>query len=186
MHINVIDTIKQLEDLREDWTTVYSADPHVTIHRSWPWIRAWAESTPYDWLVLALRHHTSSPYIAFFPLAKEVTLKNEHKLYMGGHPLSAHTGFVCAPEYAVDAITTFSNFIQKQLKWDIFEMREVFDPRFDVFLSYFSSRKFSLRRISETSCPYIPLPQSWDQYLQDCLSTSARKELRKKIRLWER
>jgi len=105
---------------------------------------------------------------------------------MGGHSLSAHTGFVCAPEYAVDAITTFSNFIQKQLKWDIFEMREVFDPRFDVFLSYFSSRKFSLRRISETSCPYIPLPQSWDQYLQDCLSTSARKELRKKIRWIER
>ena len=153
MHISVIDTIKQLEDLREDWTTVYSADPHVTIHRSWPWIRAWAESTPYDWLVLALRHHTSSPYIAFFPLAKEVTLKNEHKLYMGGHSSSAHTGFVCAPEYAVDAITTFSNFIQKQLKWDIFEMREVFDPRFDVFLSYFSSRKFSLRRIPETPCP---------------------------------
>jgi len=186
MKISTIDNIKGLDNLREDWSAAYLADPYTTIHRSWSWLRGWVEYTPYDWLVIGLKKHSLSSYIAFLFLVKEVTSKNEYRLYMGGHPLSAHTGFVCVPEYTDQAIATFSNFIQKQLKWDVFEMKDVSDPRLDIFLNSFSSRKFNRCKITATPCPYISLPSTWDQYLRDGLSRSASKELKYKTRRIER
>jgi len=186
MKISIIDNIKELDKLRDDWSAAYSVDPHTTIHRSWAWLRGWVEHTPYDWIVIALKQDILSPYIAFLPLAKEITSKNEHRLYMGGYPVSAHTGFVCVPEYTDQAIAIFSNFIQKQLKWDMFEMKDVSDPRLDIFLNFFSSRKFNRRKIAATPCPYISLPSTWDQYLRDGLSRSTSKELKYKTRRIER
>jgi CelD/BcsL family acetyltransferase involved in cellulose biosynthesis len=61
-------------------------------------------------------------------------------------------------------------------------MREVFDPRLDIFLNHFLSRKFSIRKAPKTLCPYIPLPQSWDQYLQNCLGSSPRRKLKRQTR----
>lgn len=186
MIITKIDTIQQLSKLREDWNAIYQADSCPTIHRSWSWLRGWAECTPYKWHVIGIKQNVHSPYIAFAMFAKDITPNDKTILYIGGHPLSAHTGFICMPDYEVKVIGSISNYLQKQLKWDVFKMNEVFDARLEKILDHFPSTRYKNRKIQSTPCPFISLPSTWDKYLQNRLSRSASKELKYKTRRLER
>lgn len=186
MQITRVDDLHQFDNLKMAWDAVYSADPHAHIFVSWAWLRSFFEVTPYHWFILGIRPDNGSLYVAFFPLAIQ-----EHKfimarvLRMGGAPMADYTGFVCLPEYEEQAIATFADYVQQQLGWDSFHMKDVLDPRLDLFLKSFSQKEFSVQHVAQISCPYIPLPHSWEQYLQEFLSSSTRKDLRKKTRRME-
>ncbi len=182
MHVSVINDIKQFEKLKEDWDTIYSKDPHTTIFVSWGWIRGWIDTRSYDWSVLALQPDPDSPYIAFMPVGMRVSrrgrLRSLKKLVIGGDPWSDNTGFVCLPEYTEEAIPAFATFIQNHTKWNYFDMRNVADSRLDLFLKCFPEKKYEIKEINYTSCPYINLPDTWDRYLKDFLSSNTRKNLK--------
>ena len=184
MQISVINKIEQFEKLKEDWEAVYSTDPNTTIYVSWGWIRGWIDTNSCDWSVLAIQSDFKSPYIAFMPLGMEYIRKGNNnsfqRLILGGtgHPGSDNTGFVCLPEYAEKVIPAFARFIQKHIKWDIFDLRSVFDPRLDLFLKCFSRRSFYVQKDESNSCPHIILPDNWDEYLRKFLSKSTRENLK--------
>lgn len=186
MIITKIDTIQQLSKLKKDWDAAYQADTCTTIHRSWSWLRGWVECTPFKWHGIGVKQNVRSPYIAFAMFAKDIAPDEKTILYMGGHPLSAHTGFVCMPEHEDKVLASISKYLRKQLKWDVFKMNEVFDPRLGKFLNHFPSFKYKIRKRQPTVCPFISLPPTWDEYLQNKLSRSARKELKYKTRRLER
>ena len=177
MEIRCISDLDQFDRLRPDWDAAYAADPHATIFVSWSWLRGWLESTPDEWLVLAARPDRRSEYVAFLPLAQPL-----HKRWLttAGKPLSDHTGFVCQPAYSQEAIRALALFVRRRLRWNRLWILETQDPRLDLFLSYFPSTRFHFRR-TQTSCPYIPLPESWDEYLHS-LSSNARKNMRRCLR----
>jgi CelD/BcsL family acetyltransferase involved in cellulose biosynthesis len=183
MQVECIDDIDRFDELRAFWDTVYAADPHATIFVSWAWLRGWLEVTPYDWLVLAVRPDNTSPFVAFFALSHNHAA---HRLQMAGDPWADYTGFVCLPECEEEAIAAFARFVQQQLKWDTFRMRDVFDPRVGLFLKSFSPSKFDVQRVEGIVCPFLTLPDTWEQYLQNFLSSSTRQSLRRKIRRIER
>lgn len=182
IQINLIDDICQFDKLQAEWNAVYAADPHTTIFVSWAWLRGWCETTLDRWLVLAARPDDTSPAVAFLALSAETTSR---RLHMGGNPWADHTGFVCLPEYEEEAIEALATFVQKQLRWDNFNMRDVHDPRLDLFIGHFSTRRFIVQKNAGISCPYIPLPNSWEQYLQDFVGSRTRKNLRRFTRLIE-
>lgn len=177
MQISCIDDMNQFDALQETWDAAYLADPQATICVSWAWLRGWFDATPNKWFVLAFRPNTRSPYVAFFPLAM-----HSNRLLMGGNYLADYTGFVCSPEYEKEAIPAFATFVQQELKWDSFEMKDVLDSRLGAFLEYFPSKKFNVQQVKITSCPYIRLPGNWDQYLQDFLGRRTRADLRRSLR----
>jgi hypothetical protein len=189
MQTDCIDDVHRLDKLKTDWETVYAADPHVTVFTSWAWLRGWIEATPHNWLVLAIRPDNASPYVAFLALFTDAATRgrlHRGKLQMGGDRWADHTGFVCLPEYEEEAIEIFAVFMQKHLQWDEFHIRNVFDPRLDLFLNCFSPRKFGVRQLDSISCPYIPLPDNWSQYLQGLSRRSTRKNLKYYTRQIER
>ena len=57
-------------------------------------------------------------------------------------------------------------------------MKDVLDPRLDLFLRDFSPKKFDVQQLNRISCPYIPLPNNWEQYLQEFLGSKTRRNLR--------
>ena len=61
-------------------------------------------------------------------------------------------------------------------------MRDVHDPRLELFLECFPQKGFHVQRNDGVSCPYIPLPDTWEQYLQDYLGQRTRKNLRRYMR----
>ncbi len=174
MRIDVIDNIQQFDKLKKSWDDVYVADINATVFVSWAWIRGWIETTSGEWLVLAIRHDDSISYVAFLALGVKTSARG---IFMGGNPMSDHTGFVCLPEHEKKAVEAFAIYIQKNLKWDIFNMKDVFDHRLNLFLKYFPHTKFSINKNDSTTCPYISLPDSWEKYVEDFLSTRTKKNL---------
>jgi hypothetical protein len=183
MEIKVIKSIDQFNKLKQNWNDIHAEDPHATIFPSWTWMRGWIEATMYNWQVLAVRPTSTKPYVGFMVLGissvGNFRFNIVHgNLHMGGNPISDCTGFVCLPDYIDVAIPAFAKFIQKQLKWNTFSLMNVFDPRLDLFLQYFSPKRFHVQELEETSCPYISLPNTWDQYLNGFLSPNTRKNLK--------
>ena len=190
MQTCIVNRYEQLDRLKGDWDSAYSADPHTTIFMSWAWIRAWCEITPYDWSILAVRPHSKSQFVAFMVIGKDVDRSSRffpvHNLHVGGNPFSDHVGFVCLPEFAEEAIAALACFVKQRIRWDNFFMHDVFDPRFDVFLKHFQPKRFYVRRAKDTACPYISLPDTWEQFLQEFLSKHTRKNLLYSMRRLER
>ena len=197
MKITIIDHIDQFHALRKTWNDVYAMDPDATAFESWAWLCGWLEHTPQDWLVLAIRrddplsspqaNHApsalthivgeSEPYVAFMALSISET-ESGCALSMGGYPFADHTGFVCLPDYADAAIPAFAAFIREQLQWDRLRLLNVFDPRLGLFLKHLSSPRLSIQESEGPSCPYIALPDNWDEYFNKVLGSSTRKGLR--------
>ena len=182
MQVDCITNIEQFNKLKSNWEAVYAADPNVTIFVSWGWLRGWFEVVPDRWLVLAARPENTSAYVAFLPLRINA---GQRRLQMGGNHLADHTGFVCLPEHKEATIPVFVHYIQQYLKWDQFQMRDVLDDRLNVFLNDFPSQQFILRQTDSTSCPYLPLPESWEEYLEG-LSSTTRRNIRYYTRQVER
>lgn len=186
MHISRIDDINQFDKLKTAWDAVYSTDSHAHIFTSWAWLRGWFEITPYNWLVLAVRPDKISPYIAFFPLSYRVSLNNGIfpilEMQMCGTPLVEYSGFVCSPEYEEKAVETFAFYLQQHLEWGRFCMKDVLDPRLAPFLKCFSQKKFDIKHVNRTSCPYIPLPNTWEKYLKEYLGRKKRQNLHRSLK----
>lgn len=186
MQVSLVTDIEQFDQLKNDWEDVYSVDPHAHIFVSWMWLRSWFEMTPYRWFVLVVRPDGTSPYVAFFPLMMRglriYKFSPIRVLHMGGRPFSYYTGFVCLPEYEEEALAAFARYIQQQLGWDRFQIEDVLDPRLELFLDWFNDQKYDVRQFYSMPSLYIPLPGTWDSYLQDYLSSKTRKNLRRSIR----
>jgi len=197
MKIAIIDSISQFRELREMWNAIYARDSDANVFDSWAWLCGWLSSTPREWLVLGVQGYGSlqsehvnhaqnsstivkserEPYVAFMTL----TVRDKEPkciLAMGGFPQADHTGFVCLPEYVDEAIPALAVFIREQLQWDTLQLLNVYDSRLDLFLNHLSSRRINIQETSSAICPYIPLPQDWDQYFNKVLGSSTRKGLR--------
>ena len=189
MLVEIINSIKQFDESETNWNKVYAADSHAQIFLSWSWLRGWLEVIPHDWYILAIRLKPDSPYVAFFPLAiRRLQLSNINiyrALQTCGHPVADYTGFLCLPEYEEDAIKLTALYIQQNLKWDVFHFKDVKDSRLNVFIEHFTQNQFQIRRDSSVTCPYISLPNEWEQYLQDYIGSKSRKNLRRSLRTIE-
>lgn len=186
MYIRCIQEIQDFDALKSDWETIYRTDPHAQIFMSWAWLRGWFEVSPYRWLVLVVHPQESLAPVAFLPLSlhtvKRFKISLLQELHMGGNPLADYTGFLCLPEYETTAVIALADFLQRQFKWDIFQIKDVLDPRLESFLKCFPLKKFRLADPEKISCPYIQLPANWDQYLREFLGPATRKDLKKIMR----
>lgn len=179
MEIVVVSTIEHYASIRSDWETAYKQDTGATIHRSWAWLRGWLEGTPHDWFILAARENATAPFVAFFPLCKRKRKNGIIDLFMGGHPLSAHTGMVSIPEYESMAVKLFAQFLLKQQGWERFLIKDVFDPRIEDFVNCFRSSSVQIETKQPTICPYMKLSDNWDHYVATAFGKKSRHHMRK-------
>jgi CelD/BcsL family acetyltransferase involved in cellulose biosynthesis len=186
MRVDVIDTIHAFTALKGDWEAAYMADPHTTVFTSWQWVRGWIDATRDPWLVLAVRPDLKSSYIAFLPLSFQIAKVKRffyiRQLHFAGTPTSDHKAFVIHPEHQDLVLKSLASFIQKHLNWDFLFANEVMDPRLDAFLSEFSASRYRVQEHASTSCPFLLLPDSWDEYLMSHLGHRGRKEIRRMMR----
>ncbi|MDK2745080.1 MAG: GNAT family N-acetyltransferase [Nitrospira sp. BO4] len=197
LSVTIIEDLSRLRELKKAWTDIYAADPDATVFDSWAWISGWLESTPRKWVVLGVqrqaprqRAHATraangstdiarAPYVAF--LVFSARTKASHTiLSMGGYPHADHTGFVCVPDYAEQAIPALAVFLREQVTWDTLELLNVNEPvpRFDLFLTSLETQRISLQEGSGTASPYIPLPETWEEYFYAVLGSRTRKNLK--------
>jgi len=187
MDIQHITRLDEFDALREAWESTAAADPHANVFVSWAWLRGWFEHCPHNWLVLAARPDAQSPHVGFLPLGIDPTpawfrLDQQIILRLGAFPAADYTGFVCRPEHKRQALSAFADYVQNELDWDRFEMREVSDPALGQWLQEIDADQFDVASSSATPCPQIDLTDDWEAYLRQCVSPATRKTLRRRLR----
>ncbi|NEU73015.1 GNAT family N-acetyltransferase [Hassallia byssoidea VB512170] len=195
MQIDIIDNFETFKERRENWDSVYAADPQAQFFLSWVWLSGWLQMVHEPWLILAAKPDTHDlSYVAFFPL--KIVLEQQDgggfdtKLYMAGNSMADYTGLICLPGYEEEVIPAFAAYIQQQLTWSTFDVQNILetDTRMSLFLRYFSRDKFdfSQHRIQNQGedtdhyiAPYVSLADDWDQYLQNDVGSNTRQKIRR-------
>jgi CelD/BcsL family acetyltransferase involved in cellulose biosynthesis len=183
--IDVITTLDQLDSLQDNWDSVHQKDSHATVFTSWAWLRGNFKPQESSLYILAVRSHQEGSYVGFLPLkirqVERFGLVLERRLEMMGNHGADYTGFVCIPDYEEDILQACGRHLFYQDNWDTMTLNDVLDPRFDRFINYFQKPDSPIDVQVEPGypCPYITLPQTWDEYLKTAVSASRGKKMRK-------
>lgn len=195
MRIDVIETLSDLEAIRDNWDRVYMSDPSAQYFLSWAWLRAYFGRRR-RWFILALREREpGSPYVAFFPLRLVTNQDPKTGLFtddiiMGGSRIADYTGFLSSPAYEDRAIAGFAHFLRHQ-SWTtlLLENFNGSEERRDALIRALSEADVAVRRftpvdagIDQCICPAIQLPDSWEAYLETKMSSQTRQKLRRFLR----
>ena len=201
MKIDIIDKIETFEAIRENWDHIYDADPQAQFFVSWTWISAILKRDKMPWFILAVKLSSdASDYLGFFPLTIELDRNDGGRFYnrlsIVGVTDADHPGFLCLPEYEKDIVSTFAQYLQQQETWSVFKISNILkaDTRMSLFLNDFAQESFDSRELGEENyknpldnitnqiLPYITLPDSWELYLQNVLSSNTRQKIRRFFR----
>ncbi len=197
MHIDIIDDLKTLTQLRSNWDAVYEADPDAQFFLSWDWLSKWFKSfsSPNgEWFILAAKPSADAPsYVAFFPLQLRTEMKKDGTFYnevrMGGSEFADYTGILCLPEFEDRAIPAFADYL-KRSNWTQLHLKNVYasKQRFRLFMKAFAASKFETETLDRQTTgdnlncdlyPYVKLPGDWETYLAKKLSSNTRQKAKR-------
>jgi tetratricopeptide (TPR) repeat protein len=193
MQIDVISDVLALESLRDNWDSVYDADPEAQFFLSSVWLFHRLRRLDTPWFVLAARPaDTASTYVAFFPLRLRLKTGKGGEFYteiaMAGAPLADYTGFICIPDYMNGAAAAFAAHI-KTLNWADLDLTHILasDERLRAFLRCFPQDAFQMGMIPRVNsdsidnciCPHIKLPGDWESYLSNALPPNTQQKVRR-------
>jgi CelD/BcsL family acetyltransferase involved in cellulose biosynthesis len=197
MHVDIIKSHAQLARVRENWEAVYAADPEAEFFLSWGWLRHWFGAVGDKWFVLAVKPSaTDASYVGFFPLRWRTKMNDNgtvcREIAMAGNRLADYTGFICVPEMLAEVTIACARQL-KAMSWtllclDSFCMSEA---RTSLLLASFPRRDYEttehrmlspLDSVDNGICPYVPLPDSFDRYLEERMGSSSRQKARRFLR----
>src|ERR1700736_294681 len=197
MHVDVIEDLRSLSAVEDNWNVVYDADPDAQVFLSWKWLSAWLTLQYGTWVILAVKavDKPDAPYVAFLPLriltktTEAGRIRNE--LNMVGNFAADYTGLICLPQVEHQAIPAFARHL-KRMNWARLSLENlrITDARMRLLLTHFPKSNFLTEEISRVGqfddidnniCPYVSLPADWDAYL-GTLSANTRQKLRRLLK----
>ncbi len=204
MNIQIIDNLQTFQAIRSDWEYIYNADPQAQFFISWIWILAKLKKhSEYKipWFILAVKLSSdASDYVGFFPLIIELNEHNPGDFYnqlsLVGVTDADHPGLICLPEYEEETVFALAQYIQQQETWSIFELKHIqtTNTRINLFLKSFAQENFHIQQLDQHQfknpldnidnhiIPYLVLPDNWNDYLQQVLSSNTRQKIRRFLR----
>ena len=199
MFIDVIDNLEDFKRVKDNWDTVYEADPEAQFFLSWTWLSQWFVTARPQWFVLAAKPtRDASNYVAFFPLRLRTKLKHgsgfHNEIGMAGNSGADYTGLICLPDAQHQAILALAKYL-KTFNWARIHLENVrlSDQRLRLLLAHFPTRTFNIAQtervnaadnVNNCICPLVHLPDDWDRYL-DSLSANTRQKIRRFLRTIE-
>ena len=170
MRIDRLTTVEQVEAERERWEMLERRDPQASIFLSWRFFRAYLPIARHRVFVLALRDGEET--IAYLPLAAGGSLF-DRELYLGGNPTADYAGMLALPEKAEAAIGAFADAIVAE-HWDGFNLEDIDDPRLETLVNRLVARGIRLEKVEEHGGRDCELPEDWDTYVRDRISSKTR------------
>jgi tetratricopeptide (TPR) repeat protein len=198
MNIDVITKSKDLADLKETWISLYEKDPEAHYFLSWAFLSTYFLRYEGSWFILAARPGSpGSAYVALLPLRlrtkmNEKTGSFHNEINMGGSYAADYTGVICKPEFADRAVAAFAKHLRK-MPWAKLHLENLrmSGRRMRCFLDSLQDKKLVVQKLSRFNerdkvdnciCPAIELPQTWERYLEQSLSTNTRQRMRRFLR----
>jgi len=180
--------ISNLEDFRgmgEEWNALFEESGVESIFMTFDWIISWLEEFGLEGEIFILKGE-GDDWKGFFPFFRRVRSLPLGKLWtvsFVGEPLSDRCDFIISGDRweAIGALLTYCR--ENHDGCDILRLQQIASdsPNARVLRKILERRgvKFNIRVCDRA--PFIPLPSSWDQYVQS-LSRSFKKKIRKYFR----
>lgn len=168
-------------DLKKRWHVLYNLDSTSTPYISWAFIKGWIDGFHGTWSVLiAISENKSSEYFGLMVVGFD---QKDNSICMGGNPLSDHTGFLCKADYEESVFGGFARYIIDNYKWDVFKIYDIYDSRVNIFYDFFSKNNCIIDILEPTACPFVELPDEWEDYLTHVLGKRTRYDVRQAFKL---
>lgn len=193
MRVDLIDTPEAFGRLERSWNRVHEADPDAGYFLSWEWLAVVLRANRGRWRVLAVRPEDEPDHVAFLPLWLEVrwsqsAVELTTKLEAAGRlSWAQYTGFVCMPDREDEALVALAAAL-RTLPWSHARLTNwlVSDRRRSLFLSTFAADEYEVSfddrvreqgRVDNRVCPFVPLPESYEEYLATRVSANNRQKI---------
>lgn len=191
LSIEEVNDVKQFRSLRVQWNALLSGSYDNNIFLTWEWLFNWWHHYGKDKELRILLIKEAGKLIGIVPLMQSkygrglvsVNVWENIGAVKGGD----YSGVVLT-EKIEECLKLIVNYLEEMIINNNIVVRMSHIPENSHFLSALRGEFPSISNnllIDErplSSCPYISLPTTWEQYLQD-QSRNLRKQIRKKMRL---
>lgn len=192
VRVRAVDTLAGFQALRDQWQALEQKDTEGTVFLSWAWLLQAFRAAPGRWRVIAA--WSGEDLVAVLPLKyrahwSKTRTEFQTEIEAGGRLLwSEYTGFLCDPTSELAAITAIAQRLQSDA-WVQLSLRYVVSARrISLLARAFSQADYDVQfkpyRINDGEtdnllCPQVDLPDSYDAYLERCLSRNTRQKIRR-------
>lgn len=190
--IELLDSVERFQACAHDWDEIYARDPDATVFLSYRWmddlhrrregvcVLAWCDDT--------------GRYRAFLPLRRRARANRRKRRFdnvigMAGNDWADHNGVLCSPEHELIALPALGAALAA-LDWRRLDLEylRIAPARLALLMTAFDDSTYSVRSLSmdgddgDTSLavsPSLALPATFDSWLDEHLSASARQRVRR-------
>ncbi|MEL7311900.1 MAG: GNAT family N-acetyltransferase [Pseudomonadota bacterium] len=196
MHVEIVTTTERLAEIELSWDELFRSDPHAHIYLSLDFLYAVAVRVPGKFRIL-IAWADDGRCVGLLPLMvttqwSQTGQSLTNVLDMLGHVFDAdYTGILCDPAVETEVCEMFANAISRMdFGRIILNYFSAPASRLEAFTTAFDRNVFDTRanehlindgRTNNRICPYIDLPDSFDDYLAG-LSANSRQKTRRLLR----
>ncbi len=200
MLVQRVDKFDEFQSLQTAWDSLYRRDPESQFFLSWKWLAGVLDSYPGEWMILTAR--TADDILCgVLPLRRKTfwsrsrkQLRNEIE-FAGRLFWADYGGILCLIEHEHEVLAALANHL-KQMVWShlYFKGFQISDRRFALFMGPFVDEDLKIEFLEamindgETDnliSPYIELPETFEDYLNQQLSSNTRQKARRLFRQLE-
>ncbi len=175
-------TFQQFLDNRNLWNSTLQQSLDNSIFLTWEWLSNWWEHFGSQRRFLVLTVVDDKQILAAAPLMISKSPVLGLKVEFIGAPDSDYHGFLLTPNSAAAARLILDYLNQLKPDWDVIELREIPENSMTLeILRTVPPKSIRFREKKLALCPYLPLPDDFDNYLRR-LNPHFVKELRRRER----
>ena len=173
------------ETLSDIWNQVLKKSESNNIFLTWEWISTWWRHFGEGRKPLILLLKKEGNIIGIAPLMytrQRIKFLNLGIIEFIGTGLSDYGDFILTKEKE-ECMNLIFDFLEREpIKWDMMDLRHIPEDSITAGLLHKLAEERSYKIIrKETSCMYIPLSQTWEEYFGK-LSSNRRYDLRRSLR----
>lgn len=183
MEIIEINDYKGFLSLKEDLNNCLRKCKH-TVFSTWEWLSIWWKHFGSDKKLMLLLAKEDGEIAGIAPLMYSVHTMfglRRAKIELIGTPVSDYNGFIITKKHG-ECIEQFIKHLNRNPnKWNCIDLLDV--PEHAEYLPFLAKISKTLKRVHK--CPFIPLPSSYESFLQR-FNSDKRKYFRKGLNRIER
>lgn len=193
LKVEIVDAWSGFEKLRATWNRLHDRDMEATFFLSWDWMAHAFRDKPLRWSIIVVRE-PGGEAVCILPLKYRLHWSRSREefqtqLEAGGRLLwSEYTGFLCDPAHEEKALAAAAQTLA-DMPWAQLSMRYVAQRRrAQVFTDQLAAQGLEVRyrsykinkgQTNNLLCPQVDLPEDFQTYLANQVSSNTRQRYNK-------
>ncbi len=182
MKLEIFHDNSGFEKLQPEWNNLLSRNAINEVFLTWEWQSTWWNAyCPGElWLIAGYENEQLAGIAAWFIENGTRTLRS-----VGCVDVTDYVDVIAAPEHREAFLKTVVEYVgahaDQYTRVSLCNIQEK-SPTLEALPRFFREQGFFVEIEQQETCPYIPLPVTFEDYLSNVLDKKNRHELRRKIR----